>query len=100
YALVQFFPMLIIPIVLLTFPARLYRTADLFAILGWYVLAKLLELGDKVIYSANGVVSGHTLKHLVASLGALWLVWMLTRRARLPHPLQDVHKSRCKPPAP
>jgi hypothetical protein len=80
YALVQFLPMLVIPILLLAFPARYYRTADLFAILGWYVLAKVLELTDRWIYTANGVVSGHTLKHLVASLGALWIVFLLQRR--------------------
>jgi hypothetical protein len=80
YALVQFFPLLVIPILLLAFPARYYRTADLVAILAWYGLAKVLELADGVIYSANGVVSGHTLKHLAASMGALWVVLMLHRR--------------------
>jgi hypothetical protein len=80
YAWVQFFPLLVIPLLLLTFPSRYYRTADLFAILGWYVLAKALELGDGVIYSANGAVSGHTLKHLAASLGALWIVFLLRKR--------------------
>jgi len=80
YALVQFFPLLVIPILLLAFPARYYRTADLLAILGWYFLAKVLEMADGVIYAANGVVSGHTLKHLAASLGALWVVFLLRRR--------------------
>ncbi len=80
YALVQFFPMAAIPLVLLLFPARAYPTASLLAVLGWYVLAKLLELLDGVIYAANGAVSGHTLKHLVASLGALWVVLLVQRR--------------------
>jgi hypothetical protein len=80
YALVQFVPLAVIPILLLAFPARWYRTADLFAVLGWYVLAKLLELTDGLIYSAGGLVSGHTLKHLAASLGALWILLMLRRR--------------------
>jgi hypothetical protein len=80
YALVQFFPMAAIPLVLLLFPARAYPTAALFAVLGWYVLAKLLELLDGVVYTANGVVSGHTLKHLVASLGALWMVLLVQKR--------------------
>lgn len=83
YAYVQFFPMLLIPLLLLFFPAGRYRTQDLFAILGWYVLAKLLELLDKPIYSAGGLVSGHTLKHLAASVGALW-VWVLLRKATPP----------------
>ena len=37
-----------------------------------YALAKLLELGDETIYHATqGWVSGHTLKHIAASLAAL-----------------------------
>lgn len=80
YALVQFYPMLVIPLLLALFPARHYRSADLIAILAWYVLAKLLELFDKEVYAGNGWVSGHTLKHLAASVGALW-VWLMMRNA-------------------
>jgi hypothetical protein len=83
YGLVQFLPLLMIPVLVLAFPGRQFRTADIFAILGWYVLAKLLELLDGYIYAANGLVSGHTLKHLVASLGALWILLMLASRLRL-----------------
>ncbi|TCU62544.1 hypothetical protein EDE08_12337 [Bradyrhizobium sp. R2.2-H] len=37
----------------------------------FYVLAKLLELGDALIFEATGhIVSGHTLKHLAAALAA------------------------------
>jgi hypothetical protein len=88
YVLVQFVPLLMLPVILLTFPARQFRTADLLAILAWYALAKLLELLDGVVYATNGFVSGHTLKHLVASLGALWMVMVLVRatsRTRLHH---------------
>jgi hypothetical protein len=86
YVLVQFLPLLMMPVLLLAFPARQLRTADVFAILGWYALAKLLEQLDKFVYTAGGVVSGHTLKHVVASLGALWILLMLTRLARTEQP--------------
>jgi hypothetical protein len=79
YGLIQFVPLAMLPVILLLFPAGRYRTADLFAVLLWYGLAKLLELLDQVIYTANGVVSGHTLKHLVSSLGTLWVVVLLMR---------------------
>jgi hypothetical protein len=82
YLLVQFLPMLMIPVLVLAFPARHLRTADVLVILAWYGLAKLLELLDAFVYNANGVVSGHTLKHIVAALGALWILLMLARRAR------------------
>jgi hypothetical protein len=83
YALVQFFPLLTLPVLLLLFPARYTGTAGLWGVLAWYGLAKLLELLDRNIYTANGVVSGHTLKHLVASLGGLWLLLLLKRRRPL-----------------
>ncbi len=83
YALVQFFPLLALPILLLLFPARYTGTGVLWGILAWYGLAKLLELLDAVIYASNGVVSGHTLKHLVASLGTLWILLILKQRRPL-----------------
>lgn len=43
----------------------------LVAVIAWYVLAKLLELGDHHILAwTDGLVSGHTLKHLAAALAA------------------------------
>jgi hypothetical protein len=83
YLFVQFFPMLLIPLVLIWFPPRYTHTADLFAALGWYVLAKVLELLDAPIYAAGRLVSGHTLKHLVAALGAFWILRMLKVRRPL-----------------
>jgi hypothetical protein len=83
YALVQFFPLLALPIILLLFPPRYTGTAALWGVLAWYGLAKILELLDRAIYTGNGVVSGHTLKHLVAALGGLWLLLLLQRRRPL-----------------
>jgi hypothetical protein len=81
--LVQALPLLMIPVLVLTLQGRTLPTADVVAILGWYVLAKVLEFLDGTVYTANGVVSGHTLKHLVAALGALWMVLVLARRVRV-----------------
>jgi hypothetical protein len=81
YALVQFVPLAALPIILLAFPSRHMSTGDVWGVLAWYALAKVLELLDAVIWNANGVVSGHTLKHLTASLGALWLL-LIVRRQR------------------
>jgi hypothetical protein len=50
------------------------------ASLGCYGIAKLLEMLDGQIYDQLGVVSGHTLKHLVAGLGAWFVLLMLQRR--------------------
>lgn len=49
----------------------------LLAIIGWYGLAKLLELGDHPLYAlSGGWVSGHSLKHIAAACAA-WPVLRL-----------------------
>jgi hypothetical protein len=43
--------------------------------LSFYIIAKILELTDKQIYTLTQYrVSGHTLKHLSASIGMAMLV--------------------------
>jgi hypothetical protein len=50
----------------------------------WYGLAKLTELGDKIIFTnLGGMVSGHTLKHILAGVGCLSIAIMLQRRWKL-----------------
>ena len=83
YLLVQFFPLLALPLLLILFPARYTRTSDLVASLACYVLAKVLELADVPIYNQGQLVSGHTLKHLVAGVSAYLILLMLQRRRPL-----------------
>jgi hypothetical protein len=66
YAAVQAYSALVLLIVML-FPARYSRGSDLAIIVGFYVLAKVLELLDKPIFHVGHIVSGHTLKHLAAA---------------------------------
>jgi hypothetical protein len=80
YFTVQFFPLLVLPLLLLLYPSRYTGTADLVAMLASYVLAKGLEILDAEVYAGTGFVSGHTLKHLVAGLAAGFVLVMLWRR--------------------
>jgi hypothetical protein len=48
--------------------------------MGLYVLAKLAEVLDHEIATALGFVTGHTLKHLIATAATAAVVWGLTRR--------------------
>jgi hypothetical protein len=80
YLTVQFYPLLVIPLLILFRPARYTRGADYFIALGWYGLAKVLEQGDGVVYSVLGRVGGHPLKHVAAALGAFWILRMLMLR--------------------
>jgi hypothetical protein len=43
-------------------------------------LAKVLESTDRALFSHGQVVSGHTLKHVVAAISAYWILRMLERR--------------------
>ena len=82
YYFVQFYPMITIPLMMYLFPARYTRSGDVIVALAWYFLAKVLETGpvDHGIYGMGHVVSGHTLKHLAAGLGAYWLLRMVRYR--------------------
>jgi hypothetical protein len=81
YYLVQFYPLLVLPLLLVLFPPRYTGTAYLIGVLGWYVLAKVCEHPlDGPIYSLGNAVSGHTLKHLAAAVAAGWVLLMLRRR--------------------
>ncbi len=84
YGFVQFYPMVAIPLMIALFPARYTRSSDVFAALGWYILAKVLETPalDHGIYRMGQLVSGHTLKHIAAGLGAYWIYrWVRDRRS-------------------
>jgi hypothetical protein len=79
YAAVQVCSALVLLIVLL-FPARYTRGSDLAIIVGFYALAKVLELLDRPIFRAGRLISGHTLKHLAAAAAGYWLLRMLQMR--------------------
>jgi hypothetical protein len=78
YVFVQFLPMLLIPAALVlnmqptsprALPASAWWTA-----LALYGLAKALEAADHMVLEALGVLSGHSLKHLLAACTAGWLL--------------------------
>jgi hypothetical protein len=82
YGMVQFYPLVAIPLMLYLFPARYTRSGDVIVALAWYGLAKVLEIGavDRGIYRLGQVTSGHALKHLAAGVGAYWLYHMVRDR--------------------
>jgi hypothetical protein len=85
YACAQFFSILLIGLMLVLFPPRYTRTVDLLWVTGFYVLAKILEALDVPIYTlTHQFVSGHTLKHLAASVSVYWVLRMLQRRSPAP----------------
>jgi hypothetical protein len=86
YLMVQFYTLALILLPLWLFPARYTRGADVVIAMGFYVLAKILELTDRQIFNFGHIISGHTLKHLAAALGVYWIFRMLARRSPVvPH---------------
>ena len=86
YAAVQLCAVLAVPVFLILFPPRYTHGSDLAVIAGFYALAKLLETCDRQIFAAGHLVSGHTLKHLAASLSGYWALRMLRLRLPLTQP--------------
>lgn len=80
YAVAQFYPMVAITALCLAYRSRYTRGGDVLALIGMYGAAKGCETFDAEIFRMGGIVSGHTLKHLVAGAGSAWLVVMLKRR--------------------
>jgi hypothetical protein len=80
YAGVQFYSVFLLIVMIGLFPPRYGRTTDLFLVVGIYALAKVAEALDQPILSLAKVVSGHTLKHLIAAVAVFWLLRMLAKR--------------------
>ncbi len=80
YGFVQFYPVLLIPVILLLFPARYSHSNYLGAILILYAVAKFCEAFDAQIFAVGHLVSGHTIKHLIAALPIFLMARMLRLR--------------------
>lgn len=82
YGLVQFGTMVLVPLILLLFPARYTGAAYYWLSFGCYGLAKMAEYFDQGLLRLTAV-SGHTWKHHAAATSAYWILRMLERRRPL-----------------
>ena len=83
YLFVQGFPMLLMPLVLWLFPPRAgpVDDGDILVVLGLYGLALVCDrVLDGPLFALGGLISGHSLKHLVAALAVFWLLGALRGR--------------------
>jgi hypothetical protein len=92
YGIVQFYPMIAIPLLLILLPPRYSGSAGLFATIALYGIAKLFELFD---WQLAAIVStgGHPWKHLAAAASLLCYVTTVARR----RPLEAAHSSEPRP---
>lgn len=82
YGLVQFLPLLLIPLILLFWKGNGQAASWMWATLGTYAFAKVAEHFDASIFATTGLVSGHSIKHVLASLAVLWVVLAIGRIRR------------------
>lgn len=80
YVLVQFLPVLLMPVILVLFKSVFTLTSGYWMLLGAYLIAKLLESFDSEIYSAISLLSGHSLKHIITAVGVYLLIWVYKHR--------------------
>lgn len=79
YALVQFLPIILFPLILVLFGTKELRARMLWLTLGGYLLAKAAEHYDDAIYTSLGILSGHSLKHAIAAAAILFAVLSFRR---------------------
>lgn len=81
YYWVQLVPLLTIPTVITLFKGEYSHQWLLLAALGWYILAKVAEFYDLSIFrNTQELVSGHSIKHLLAAASCYSILLMLKRR--------------------
>jgi hypothetical protein len=84
YLLLQCLPLVLIPLWQSIHGAPRRDRVAFGGALALYVAAKFTELADHQLLAALGVVSGHTLKHLLATAAAAVIVGRLVERQRAP----------------
>ena len=83
YGVVQFFPMVALPLICVLFRPRRLDGRYVAAMIGCYALAKVFEFFDHAIFEILGqTVSGHSLKHLAAAVAAYLALPMLKQGLR------------------
>ena len=80
YALVQFYPIIAIAIILIFFRSRFSLAEAYWWLLLFYVIAKVFEHFDAEVYNLVGIISGHSLKHIFAALGIYVLLMFYQAR--------------------
>jgi len=82
YFWIQFTPLLTIPLAIILFKGKYTHQRYLIFALLFYLFAKITETYDKEIFAfINEQLSGHSMKHLFASIGPFYIYTMLKKRA-------------------
>ncbi len=81
YLWIQYMPLLTVPLAMLLFKGKYTHQKYLIFALLFYLFAKITESYDKEIFCfLYEQLSGHSMKHLLASIGPFYIYLMLKRR--------------------
>jgi len=80
YILVQFLPVIIIPLILWLYSSPFTGQRYIVAVLIAYVVAKVLEHFDREVFEILEFMSGHSIKHLAAAVGTYFFFLALKKR--------------------
>lgn len=84
YVVVQFYPMIAIPIILISFSSLYTRGNSYWYLLLAYLIAKICEHYDSEIFNTLGIISGHSIKHVMAAFGLYTVLYTSVRREMNP----------------
>jgi hypothetical protein len=90
YFWVQFFPGLAVILLFLLYPPKYTGTSYWIGAGVLYALAKMFEFTDEAVFSANGLLSGHTLKHFAAAAACFAILRYFETRT----PILDAQPAR------
>lgn len=80
YAIVQFLPMLLIPLILLMYRSVYDNVGFLWLVIVLYALSKMFEYFDFATYEIGQLISGHSIKHVVAAIAPLVFLYGIKNR--------------------
>jgi len=80
YAVVQFLPMLVVPIIVIARRSRSDLGPYIVCMIAVYVVAKAPEHFDAQVFAAGNLLSGHSIKHIFSALAPACLLVGLWKR--------------------
>lgn len=80
YAILQGASVVLLLLLAYANPSRYSNGTDVYWVFAGYVLAKVFESADHATYALGHVLSGHTIKHVVAAVAGAVVCRMLLRR--------------------
>lgn len=84
YILVQFYPIIAIPLILVFYKSSLNYKKEIILIFLFFGLAKVCEGFDKVIFIlSSNAISGHSLKHILMVGAGLEIVKLMRKQAKV-----------------